>query len=328
MGAIVSLLVKHGAELGARDDGGANPFHYAASEGHIKALAPLIAAAKDQGGGKLASYLAQGDAKRYTPLHWAAQYGGGAPEAARMLLKAGAKVDARAVNRTTPLMFAATELRMNVVRVLVEHGADMDAQDASGARPIHMAAARGHEELVTWLIKFGVDTHAADHDGWTPLHFACMKPEGRLSAEALIGDGQANVSIPDKRGVTPLHVACGHASGETARTLLRNGANGLLPDKANRTALDLCEAVAPQWPSTRGANGAAVQLALSELRVNAGYAAHAARVEQEERDRLAAEKAGGSAKKATPTPTPKPPSGPVGVPVDAAAAKRAAEEPT
>jgi len=142
----VSLLVRHGADLGVRDSGGANAFHYAASEGHIKALAPLIAAAKDEGGGSLARYLAQGDAKRYTrayaragsrlrahpplsfslsllvlagaraisltrrpllasphphspsaALHWAAQYGGGAPEAARMLLKAGAKVDARAV---------------------------------------------------------------------------------------------------------------------------------------------------------------------------------------------------------------------------------------
>jgi ankyrin repeat protein len=111
MGAIVSLLVKHGAELGARDDGGANPFHYAASEGHIKALAPLIAAAKDQGGGKLASYLAQGDAKRYTPLHWAAQYGGGAPDAARMLLKAGAKVDARAVKCVRALPATAPRRR-------------------------------------------------------------------------------------------------------------------------------------------------------------------------------------------------------------------------
>ena len=149
----VSLLVRNGADLGVRDSGGANAFHYAASEGHIKALAPLIAAAKDEGAGSLARYLAQGDAKRYTrayararagprartrasapslalsvptcmcssfahptpllallalppsllpppitaALHWAAQYGGGAPEAARMLLKAGAKVDARAV---------------------------------------------------------------------------------------------------------------------------------------------------------------------------------------------------------------------------------------
>jgi hypothetical protein len=62
----VSLLVRHGAELGVRDSGGANAFHYAASEGHIKALAPLIAAAKDEGAGSLARYLAQGDAKRYT----------------------------------------------------------------------------------------------------------------------------------------------------------------------------------------------------------------------------------------------------------------------
>ena len=140
--------MRHGADLGVRDSGGANAFHYAASEGHIKALAPLIAAAKDEGAGSLARYLAQGDAKRYTreyararagsrartseraaarapaskiaaarvvpltrrpfspsllpppfptALHWAAQYGGGAPDAARMLLKAGAKVDARAV---------------------------------------------------------------------------------------------------------------------------------------------------------------------------------------------------------------------------------------
>ena len=49
-----------------RDDGGASAFHYAASEGHIKALAPLIAAAKEEGASSLARYLAQGDVKRYT----------------------------------------------------------------------------------------------------------------------------------------------------------------------------------------------------------------------------------------------------------------------
>ena len=58
--------MRNGADLGVRDSGGANAFHYAASEGHIKALAPLIAAAKDEGAGSLARYLAQGDAKRYT----------------------------------------------------------------------------------------------------------------------------------------------------------------------------------------------------------------------------------------------------------------------
>jgi len=163
----------------------------------------------------------------------------------------------------------------------------MDAQDKSGARPLHMAAAKGHADLVTWLIKFGVDVEAADEDGWTPLHFACIKPESYMAAENLVSQGQAPHSPADKRGDTPLHVACSHAAGEAARMLMRMGADAELPDKGGRTAMALCEAVAPQWPASRGHAGAQLQMALSEMRMAAGHSE-----EKRASERRAPERAG------------------------------------
>ena len=173
--------------------------------------------------------------------------------------------------------------------------------DASGARPLHMAAARGHKELVEWLLKWGVDAEAVDEDGWTPLHFACMKAEAYETALALV-QNQVPHSPADKKGVTPLHVACAHAAGESARMLMRMGADAELKDKGGRAALDLCEGVAPQWPASRGAAGAAVQQALSEMRMTAGHKAaarkekeEAARKEKEEKERAKEKAAGGKA---------------------------------
>src|SRR5689334_15083730 len=57
-----------------------------------------------------------------TPLHFAAAFGH--PEAASILIRAGAQVDKRDVRGSTPLRTAVVEDKIRAVSCLIEHGAD------------------------------------------------------------------------------------------------------------------------------------------------------------------------------------------------------------
>jgi ankyrin repeat protein len=81
----------------------------------------------------------------------------GSAEMARILLDAGARVDARQMNWTTPLMLAATAGNAPVVRLLLEAGADVHARDATGQTALDLAIARDRHEIVQLLRDAGID---------------------------------------------------------------------------------------------------------------------------------------------------------------------------
>ena len=114
---------------------------------------------------------AQGDGM--TALHWAAAAGDA--DVARMLVYAGARVDAATRNGNyTPLHLAAKAGRPSTVRVLVDAGADVNvATTSGGARPLHLAAAQGNAESVQQLLQHGAQVDAKD-GAWdeTPLMWA------------------------------------------------------------------------------------------------------------------------------------------------------------
>lgn len=66
----------------------------------------------------------------WTPLHHAAY--GGHVEIIELLLKAGAAVDAAALNGGTPLMRAIQSSRPSCVDVLLQAGADVTAVNKTG----------------------------------------------------------------------------------------------------------------------------------------------------------------------------------------------------
>ena len=103
----------------------------------------------------------------YTPLHYAAR--GGAIECARLLLDAGADVNADSHSLVTPVHQAAT---VDVMALLIERGADVDAQDSKGRTPLHLACRRGAVELAEFLICLGARTLIRNDQGKSPLDVA------------------------------------------------------------------------------------------------------------------------------------------------------------
>ncbi len=108
----------------------------------------------------------------YTALHFAAFFA--KPEAARILLEAGAAVDTVASNasRVQPLHSAAAGHQLEICRMLLAAGADVDARQAGGFTPLHAAAQKGDPEMVELFLSAGADPLATTDDGRTAADLA------------------------------------------------------------------------------------------------------------------------------------------------------------
>lgn len=108
----------------------------------------------------------------YTALHFAAFFA--KPEAARILLEAGAPVDVVAANemRVQPLHSAAAGRQTEICRLLLAAGADVDARQAGGFTPLHEAAQNGDPEMVELFLSAGADPLTTADDGKTAADLA------------------------------------------------------------------------------------------------------------------------------------------------------------
>jgi uncharacterized protein len=111
----------------------------------------------------------------FTALHFACFFG--QPEAARLLLEAGAAADAVAMNpmRVMPLHSAASARNLEAARLLLEHGAPVNARQQGGWAPIHAAAQNGDRPMVELMLKYHGDPKLANDDGKTPAMVAREK---------------------------------------------------------------------------------------------------------------------------------------------------------
>ena len=89
------------------------------------------------------------DPLRNTALHAAAS--SGHAEVVRLLLAAGAELEALQTGDWTPLHVAADLGHAAVVAVLLESGARPAPASQSGATPVALARARGHGDAITLL---------------------------------------------------------------------------------------------------------------------------------------------------------------------------------
>ena len=81
-----------------------------------------------------------------TPLHWAVRLGQEA--AAKVLMEAGAELNAQNNGDKTPLHFASRRGHITLVQELLAAGASTSLVDVEGETPLHMASENWHEEIV------------------------------------------------------------------------------------------------------------------------------------------------------------------------------------
>jgi uncharacterized protein len=121
----------------------------------------------------------------FTSLHLAAFFGG--VEAARLLIANSAppNVVSRNALQVMPLHSAAAGSHVGVARLLVAAGADVNAVQPHGYRPLHAAAQNGNRELTELLLAAGADPAARTDDGQTPADLATAA--GHAEIASLLG---------------------------------------------------------------------------------------------------------------------------------------------
>lgn len=104
----------------------------------------------------------------FTALHYPAFFGrGDAAGATRILLAAGADVNARSANSLSvlPIHSAVAGGHDEVVAVLIGSGADVNARQRHGWTPLHGAARNGSLDSVERLLAAAADPEARNEDG-------------------------------------------------------------------------------------------------------------------------------------------------------------------
>jgi len=154
----VRLLVEGGADVNAKENwGGTTALMWAVAEGHAEAVRLLIAAGADVNA--RSHYVAAANGRGFE---------GRTPVASR----AEEKVEEFASGWLTPLMFAAREGSVELARILVGAGADVNAMAGDGKTALALAIFNGSYDVASFLVDSRADVNTADAQRFTPLFWA------------------------------------------------------------------------------------------------------------------------------------------------------------
>lgn len=125
--------------------------------------------------------------------------------------------DARDRIGKTPMHFAITFARPEILGELLAAGCDVNAVDDTGMTPLHVAAFIDLPGAAPVLFGAGAQIEAKDEFGDTPLHTAAMRGATRM-VELLIGAG-ADTAAKNAKGKTPKELAEQYGQSATAALL-------------------------------------------------------------------------------------------------------------
>ncbi|GLD96405.1 hypothetical protein PINS_up005088 [Pythium insidiosum] len=135
----------------------------------------------------------------------------------------------------TPLFYAASSGRLQLVKWLISNGADidMDYSDRSDVKPrdddlgifspLQIACFKGHEDVVNFLVECNATLSGTRRNGKTPLHFASS--QNHKSIVRILLEAGADAHACDDDGKTPVDVAT-----STVLPLLLSGKGGDLDE--------------------------------------------------------------------------------------------------
>jgi len=160
-----------------------------------------------------------------------------ATEVTRALLARGADADTPNRHGYTPLHFAASTGRDDMVLDLLHAGADPNKKDKTEyLSPFHYAVYNDHLACVNNLIQAGADVVSLLEDGRSSIHLASRLPNADILSRLLIAGANIHVNTLDGRGYAPLHLAY---SVDAIRLLVSSGSDVNLKNYLGRTALHL-----------------------------------------------------------------------------------------
>ncbi|XP_045700644.1 kinase D-interacting substrate of 220 kDa isoform X5 [Phyllostomus hastatus] len=155
--------------------------------------------------------------------------------ALKALLEKCKDVDERNECGQTPLMIAAEQGSLEIVKELIKNGANCNLEDLDNWTALISASKEGHVHVVEELLRCGADVEHRDMGGWTALMWACYK--GRTEVVELLLSHGANPSVTGLYSVYPIIWAAGRGHADIVHLLLQNGAKVNCSDKYGTTPL-------------------------------------------------------------------------------------------
>ena len=206
---------------------------------------------------------------------------------ARLLVAAGATVDACTTSGFTPLQYACQFGHHAALCEMIEVKANVNhVTEGQGWHALFDACMNGHDEIVRELAAAGADiNHAKANTGFTGLMLACQNKHEQAAVAMLQsgadpdqlhtrnpsenavqicvrGDsptvlqhvlsygGSANL-VRGSSGAAPLHMAAGSGRAECVTLLVRNGADIDAVDREGRAVAGERRGPSGPWTATR-----------------------------------------------------------------------------
>lgn len=169
-----------------------------------------------------------------------AEYGllGLTSELAQVLDKGLLDANTRAADGTSLLHNAAYRNRLETAALLISKGADINQGNDIGYTPLMAAAREGFVDMVKLLIDHGANVNAATTNlGDTALTLAITYSPPNEIVDLLI-QRRANVNHVTLTGSSPLTQAAWTGNAHAVRLLLERGADPKFTNKKGKTALD------------------------------------------------------------------------------------------
>lgn len=135
------------------------------------------------------------------------------------LLRAGAKVDARNTFGDSAIMVAALGGHLVLVKKLQERGAEINP---AGWTPLAYAATNGKTEVVRYLLDIGANPNALSPNGTTALMMAVRG--GHIETVDLLLAKGADVNLRNQNGATALAWATRGGFDTIEKSLVKRGA--------------------------------------------------------------------------------------------------------
>jgi ankyrin repeat protein len=160
----------------------------------------------------------------YEPSLLDAVESGDRAAAMKLIAAKGTNVNAAGADGATPIMYAAANDDIELVRALIKAGANVKVKNTFGSSPITEAAIIGSAPILEALLKAGADPNFKNLDGETPILAAARS--GKVEAAKVLLDAGADINAKEGwGGQSALMWAAAQSQADMVKFLAGKGAN-------------------------------------------------------------------------------------------------------